>query len=317
MAKPQFIENPHFREYEDLLIQLHQLFREGKEDSAEAEALRERMEVAGSWLSPMEADRLGGLSGDLYMLANDETYEEVEGSEQALKLAEELQSALERRQWDRVLALLRKRPSSAAPARVAELRAIAYHQLGHPAAVEFARYAVSHDPRSYHGKFLLLDLLDALNSPDEAVAAASEFSVEGVKDAWWLVRYTALLLRQDPDQGALRHWRKVRAYLDWVLHLPTAHTELTPGLRFFAILSLAIAHDRSGDKTSARQWVERFLALEPVNAEGRELQSMLRSETVEQQSKDRWSVVGPALMSGMQRQPQTIPSGTVVYQVAA
>jgi hypothetical protein len=54
--------------YARLLSEMHRLALEGKEDSAEAEALADRMDAPWHAMTPQEQARMRGLSADLYAL---------------------------------------------------------------------------------------------------------------------------------------------------------------------------------------------------------------------------------------------------------
>jgi hypothetical protein len=49
-----------------LLRELHALFAQGKEESEEADAIREQMEEPWYAMTPQEQERMRGLSADLY-----------------------------------------------------------------------------------------------------------------------------------------------------------------------------------------------------------------------------------------------------------
>lgn len=125
----KFSDNPYYLEYEALLKQLHELMAAGKSDSNEAETIRDKMDSPWLNLSREEIQRLNGLSADLYMLQDDEVFEKYDGTQEQLR--SDLGTAWERRDWARVLALLRKGPAHISPQGLASLRAQAYKALGH------------------------------------------------------------------------------------------------------------------------------------------------------------------------------------------
>jgi len=59
-------DNPNFRLVEKGLIELHQLLKQGLEDSEEAEAIRDSLDAPLDALSPSEMERAQQLSEDLY-----------------------------------------------------------------------------------------------------------------------------------------------------------------------------------------------------------------------------------------------------------
>src|ERR1041385_4055176 len=111
--KGKFAANPYYLEYEERLKELHQLIAEGKGDTDAAEAVREAMDAPARELTREEMQRLNDLSGDLYMLHDDEVYEPLEPGENPSERAPErlrarLQEAWEREDAAAVLVLLRK-----------------------------------------------------------------------------------------------------------------------------------------------------------------------------------------------------------------
>lgn len=68
MIKGKFFDNPRFREYATLLRELHALIRRGTDESAEGEALRDRMDIPMEYLDQDEIDVANRLSADLYTL---------------------------------------------------------------------------------------------------------------------------------------------------------------------------------------------------------------------------------------------------------
>ena len=68
-TRPVFADNPHYRQYEALLKQLHELDLAGKSESEEADALRDRMDAPWYALSVPEQDQLGAISVRLYQEA--------------------------------------------------------------------------------------------------------------------------------------------------------------------------------------------------------------------------------------------------------
>src|SRR5437899_3219973 len=58
-----------FTTYVALLLRLHQLYLEGKDDGPEGEAVRARMDAPWYAMTEEERELVGGLSEDLYSLA--------------------------------------------------------------------------------------------------------------------------------------------------------------------------------------------------------------------------------------------------------
>ena len=170
-----FAQNPAYREYEHLLVQLHRLIAEGQGDSEAADILRDAMDEPDRKLSHQEVARLNGLSSDLYMLSpghprgfttdgeqremDHRTTEALHAmaetrSPEPLRFAlnafrEEIIAAEERGDWESVLALLRNGLLEFVPRHViAYVRAMAYEALGHSeVALLFYSHAARTDPQ--------------------------------------------------------------------------------------------------------------------------------------------------------------------------
>src|SRR5437879_4699112 len=75
------------RTHASLLLRLHALFVNGKEDDPEADAIRDQMDEPWYAMTEQEQERVGGLSEDLYTLA--------EGGAKAVPM-----SRVEQEQWE-------------------------------------------------------------------------------------------------------------------------------------------------------------------------------------------------------------------------
>lgn len=206
----EFTANPHFEEYERLLIELHLLIAAEEGDTDLADEVRDRMD--GPWrnLSDAERRRLDGLSADLYMLQGDEVYTHVESPARVQLLGIQAREAQETGDWDRVLRLLRTRPASAPRAAVAKQRCRAYSALGQwrPAAL-FAQYALTLDPSNRFTRYELLFALAQAGMLERGLESGLPFRVETEEDIYWLVQYVVLLMRADEAnvRGLGRYYR--------------------------------------------------------------------------------------------------------------
>jgi tetratricopeptide (TPR) repeat protein len=263
MPGRQFAENPHYRKYEELLIELHRQFLAGQEDSPEADAVRDSMEEPEPHLTRAEIHRLKGLSGDLYLIQGEEIHERIDDPEDRL-LTQHVADAVEANDWSRVLEATRRRSPKAPVGEVARIRAVAYHQLGHPLpALEFVRFAEGLEPGNGFLKFLEMELLQELGRTDEALALLRRFEATSSDDLWWLTRAVGLLLDRErtPDHES---WRKVRDGLMKVLAGGAMQPEQPQSLVFDAGYGLAVTHLMLGDIEQAERAL-RPLEEHPVN----------------------------------------------------
>lgn len=122
------------RQYLDLMRALHLLMSTGQGDSAEADAIRDRMDEPWGHLDEVQVKRVRGLSADLYSLEADP----AQPRELAALTAEDrqklrdLSAAEERGDHDAVLQLLREVEPALEPSLVANLRGSTWHELGFP-----------------------------------------------------------------------------------------------------------------------------------------------------------------------------------------
>lgn len=171
MVEAPTIQRSHYEEYERLLKALHCLIAEGQGDGDEAEAIRDRMDEPWWSLTEAERKRLEGLSTDLDMLSDDEIWEADEGIE-VDAWAADLRAARDSRDWESVLAMLRKSPAGSLPqAPRAYLRALAYAALGHEeTSLLFARHALALEPDNVWYRLLVIQQLTRLDRRDDALA---------------------------------------------------------------------------------------------------------------------------------------------------
>jgi tetratricopeptide (TPR) repeat protein len=166
-------------EYEqsrNLLLKLHNLALEGRDESAEADAIRDEMD--GPWyrLTEEQARRLRNLSADLATLEPDSPIKHPTSPNiYSESLADSIHIARTQGDYDEVLNLLRMSPSQVSADRAAALRGACYEALGEQeTALLFVEYAVrvSSVPDSY-AIFLLIKLIKS-GRLERAVAWAKE-----------------------------------------------------------------------------------------------------------------------------------------------
>src|ERR1700675_2348023 len=103
IAHSQF-ENPSFRLVAKGLLALHQMGKDGKDDSPEADSVRDAMDVPWNALNKTEVERAQWLSEDLYSVS--EPPAATTQREMNPQAQQALNDAIEARQsaeWDRAL----------------------------------------------------------------------------------------------------------------------------------------------------------------------------------------------------------------------
>ena len=122
------------------LIELHRLIKEGKDDSPEAESVRDALDVPLKALSPSEKERAQWLSEDLYSVSEPPAASsQKEMNAQAQQHLVEAIEAKRREEWDQALKLLRTLREQIPPDLLSYLRGGCWQGAGHPevAAVFF------------------------------------------------------------------------------------------------------------------------------------------------------------------------------------
>ncbi len=178
----QFADNPAYNKYETLLIQLHKLLAEGKNDTPEVDPVHDEMDECEPYLDSAEIQRLKGLSADLYMLQEKERFAKTNYSSEQIK--EQCAEASQKEDWETVLALLRTGKVVSSPPELADLRARLYSQLGHTeASRQFRLYADKYDIQNAIAEYASIDtqtrerksisarVVDALKNKPKALEA--------------------------------------------------------------------------------------------------------------------------------------------------
>jgi tetratricopeptide (TPR) repeat protein len=148
--------------------ELHQLLAAGKDDSPEADAIRDATDGPWQALSEVERNRIRNLSEDLYSLVEPPPDAQPIPPQAQAKLNEAFE-AKQRGEWDRALDLLRRWRAYIDPALVSYLRGAIWLEAGDPAtAALFYEHASNQerDNENYLSMFLY-----TLNIVDPAAAS--------------------------------------------------------------------------------------------------------------------------------------------------
>lgn len=123
MTRPQpFPESASYRAVIRALLRMHQFALDGEDESEEAESLRNSMSEPWEGLSPVERDRVTGLSKDLYEISDYAEHGLEPMSAQQHGDLSDMYEARERGEWDKALELLRRLGRHMPPALVCYLR---------------------------------------------------------------------------------------------------------------------------------------------------------------------------------------------------
>jgi hypothetical protein len=140
--------SPSFQLLAKGLVALHRMGKDGKDDSLEADSVRDAMDAPWNALNRTEEERAQWLSEDLYSVSEPPaatTQKEI--NPQAQQQLNEAMEARQSREWDRALALLRQCGEYISPALLSYLRGSIWLEAGNPdVAAMFCEYASESDP---------------------------------------------------------------------------------------------------------------------------------------------------------------------------
>jgi hypothetical protein len=146
MASKPLTMNPNYLAMVRGMRELHQLLNAGKDDSPEADAIRDATDGPWQALSEVERDRVRQLSEDLYSLIEPAPAAQPMNTEPQTAL-NEVSEARQQGEWDRALELIRRWRAYLDPALVSYLRGSIWLEAGDPAtAALFFEHALKLQP---------------------------------------------------------------------------------------------------------------------------------------------------------------------------
>jgi hypothetical protein len=134
-----------FRDYVQLLLQLHNEMSTGDPDGERADEIRDEMDRPWSEMTEAEHGLVNGLSADLYTIGTNRPKPERQPPQDVL---ERFKEAIEALNWPVVLELTREHEQGFDAAQVAEMRGVAWMHLGVPqVALQFFEERMRLGPR--------------------------------------------------------------------------------------------------------------------------------------------------------------------------
>ncbi len=195
VAHPQF-GSPSFKSVAKGLVVLHRLIKDGKDDSPEAESVRDALDAPLKALNRIEKERAQALSEDLYSVSEPpaETTQKAMNPQAQQQLIEVFE-ARRSKEWDRALTLLRRWSEYISPAPLSYLRGSIWLEAGNPDVAEvFYAHASESDPANANYRAVYLHALAQAN-PDAAEKLAQEVLADDAKYAPLVVARAAGILR--------------------------------------------------------------------------------------------------------------------------
>jgi hypothetical protein len=183
MPQLSAIGEPAINQCVRVMLRLHDLDVQGKGHCAEAARVSAEMEIPWSEMTAQEQERLGGLSEDLYALAEKKGPSVNVSADEAAQWRQSLGNAYRAHNWDGLLLLLRQAPRAVPAPVISFLQARAWENLGHlDVAVRFMERAAELDPDD---RILVLAYLQKFGREAEATACASEILQEDEYERGW------------------------------------------------------------------------------------------------------------------------------------
>jgi len=173
-----FAENPIYVQHEEFVQNLHALIASGQGDSGEADAIRDEMDDTYLALSQDERDRLGGLSADLYMLTDEEIFEDSVISD-PMRRKIYFEKLVNAGNWVDLLKILRQETPWVDYATRAWMRGNIYERLGHlQTSILFYKKAIQLNNKEWLFDLSLLGAYDKMQLASDAMELANRIVTE-------------------------------------------------------------------------------------------------------------------------------------------
>lgn len=272
MVTQSSLGSPSFRLVAKGLVVLHQLIKDGKDDSPDAESVRDALDAPLRALNAIEKERAQWLSEDLYAVSEPAVGTTLK--EMNLQSQEQLNEALEARQsreWDRALALLRRWREYISPALLSYLRGSIWLEAGNlDIAAAFYEHAAASDPENANYRAIYMHAL-AKSDPDAAGKLAREVLADDEKYAPVVVARAADILfnetKSTSDAESTRLYRNLIQILE--RNTTRIQNDETTASRLSAYVMtvglLGFCHEFLGNTGAAVQNYSRGLQVDPNN----------------------------------------------------
>jgi len=281
MSKPDVVIAAAYSRWLNTILETHakQLW-----DAADGDLDDDELNENWELLPEQLRRRLWGLSSDLFSLVDNEKFSDADWEPIPLQeLANRLEESFQKRQWDEVLDLLRRRPRFVASDHVSYIRGRAWQELGqHDVALKFFDNASRLKPGHAPYRILALESLKAACDWQEAISRANQYSLDPTSSPSLLFRagdvFHAYSMTGGEDQGELakRAVDVVNQGLDKLVHLGT---EQPPdSILVAALVTKAFCLERLGRFDEALSTYDAGIQRFPGNPELLTARGLLRLE---------------------------------------
>lgn len=264
-----FADHVYYREYQQLLVDLHALIAAGQNQSQDAHDLRLRMEQVEGHLSEDEIVRLNGLSADLSMTHDREIPDPDVVARVVLQDVPRLvDSSYKQRQWETVLELLRAGVSDVwRPDQIAYARSRAYAGLSEwTPAVAFMDEAARRAPSNENYRALTLRWLWENKRYQEAYFRARDYLANPAVKARLILMSGGIVAQQSLHVPAPVDLKAVAT--NAVERLRQAlQQETSPSIVFAGLVALGLLAIQLEDTSSAVDAFRQALEVETTSDE--------------------------------------------------
>jgi len=257
--------NSNYRQVLRGYLRLHQLTVERRDESVEADAVRDALDLPWHALTVAEKERVQGLSADLFEIS-EPTGGVAQGTNpQAQKNLTEALEAKQRGEWERTLELLRRWGKHIAPALVSYLRGGIWVKAGYPEiGVVFYEHAAKLDPDNANYAGLVLNALESYD-----LRRALEMS-NRILETRETQQPSLVVLAAGVAFGAIREIVEPDAIVALRALIPILEDAL-PGVLvdemrsvyLMALMLLALSHEHLGETGAAFDYYSMGLRIEP------------------------------------------------------
>jgi tetratricopeptide (TPR) repeat protein len=260
------------RAYARLLLQLHPLIEQGKGDTEEADAIRERMEEPWYAMTEQEQERFRWLSADLYALAEGGPKPIEMNTQERADYGRRFGEALRARDWDHLLDLLRRPPKDTATDAVVFLQARFWDHLGdREVALALMRGAERLNPEA--NATFVMTLLGWMGRAEEEEVAARAILANARSSPESIYLAAGVVLRATQGktgEEARQEWERLVPLLRHALGATLAEPRerrLLPDLDPYIVCMLGFFHEKLGQKDEARKLYTEALTRNPGDPE--------------------------------------------------
>ncbi|MFL5351623.1 hypothetical protein [Archangium sp.] len=254
----RFAANPAYVRCQRLLKELQELMARGEGESERADAVRDAMEAIRNELDAAESLRIEELSADLYMLTDEEIFQDISPEERAT-LPKRLQRAFDAGRFEEVLTLLRYGADFLPREAIAYLRGGCWFRLhDYEPAVWFFQYAHELAPRDPGTAVMVLDALWRAGRQADVMERARGIVENPSAHPQELLAAAHILFcwaEQQEEAAAMPFYGMVVQAIERALEkeasLPPA--ERIPAMTFTGRVGRALALERLGRESEARR----------------------------------------------------------------